>query len=70
MMSVAFKEGVKIAPPALQEIIVGANQDIRQIIHNLSMWSANEKTITYDLAKSEAKNVQKHVHMVIFLELF
>ncbi|XP_057584405.1 replication factor C subunit 1 isoform X3 [Hippopotamus amphibius kiboko] len=30
MMSVAFKEGLKIPPPAMNEIILGANQDIRQ----------------------------------------
>lgn len=31
MMSVAFKEGLKIPPPAMNEIILGANQDIRQV---------------------------------------
>ncbi|EPY78013.1 replication factor C subunit 1 [Camelus ferus] len=30
MMSIAFKEGLKIPPPAMNEIILGANQDIRQ----------------------------------------
>uniref|UniRef100_A0A8C3U455 Replication factor C subunit 1 n=1 Tax=Catharus ustulatus TaxID=91951 RepID=A0A8C3U455_CATUS len=32
MMSIAFKEGLKIPPPAMQEIILAANQDIRQVI--------------------------------------
>lgn len=31
MMSVAFKEGLKIPPPAMNEIILSANQDIRQV---------------------------------------
>ena len=31
MMSLAFREGIKIPPPALNEIILGANQDIRQV---------------------------------------
>lgn len=31
MMSIAFKEGLKIPPPAMQEIILAANQDIRQV---------------------------------------
>lgn len=31
MMSIAFKEGLKIPPPAMNEIILGANQDIRQV---------------------------------------
>lgn len=35
MMSIAFKEGLKIPPPALNEIILGANQDIRQVNKNI-----------------------------------
>lgn len=31
MMSIAFKEGLKIPPPAMNEIILAANQDIRQV---------------------------------------
>ena len=31
MMSLAFKEGLKIPPPALNEMILGANQDVRQV---------------------------------------
>lgn len=32
MMSIAFKEGIKIPPPAMDQIIIGANQDIRQVM--------------------------------------
>ena len=31
MMSICFKEGLKIKPDALDEIIMGANQDVRQV---------------------------------------
>jgi len=31
MMSICFKEGLKIKPEALDEIILGSNQDIRQV---------------------------------------
>lgn len=31
-MSIAFKEGLKITPPVLQEIILASHQDIRQVI--------------------------------------
>ena len=31
MMSLAFKEGIKIPPPALNEIILASNQDVRQV---------------------------------------
>ncbi|KAG8591697.1 hypothetical protein GDO81_000269 [Engystomops pustulosus] len=63
MMSVAFKEGLKIPPPAMNEIILGANQDIRQVLHNLSMWCASNKALTYDEAKSNANNAKKDIKM-------
>ena len=37
MMSVCFKEKIKIKPEALQELIVGCGQDVRQVLHHLSM---------------------------------
>ena len=30
-MSIAFKEGLKIPPPALNEIILASNHDVRQV---------------------------------------
>ncbi|XP_069600697.1 replication factor C subunit 1 isoform X2 [Ranitomeya imitator] len=63
MMSVAFKEGLKIPPPAMNEVILGANQDIRQVLHNLSMWCASSKALTYDEAKSNANNAKKDIKM-------
>ena len=30
-MSIAYKEGIKIKPQGLQEIIMSSNQDIRQV---------------------------------------
>lgn len=43
LMSICFKEGIKITPDLLDQIVIGANHDIRQCIHNLSMWSSNNK---------------------------
>lgn len=31
MMSVAFKEGVKVSPEALHDVVIASNQDIRQV---------------------------------------
>ncbi|XP_069487888.1 replication factor C subunit 1 [Ambystoma mexicanum] len=63
MMTIAFKEGLKIPPPAMNEIILGANQDIRQVLHNLSMWCARNKALTYDEAKGNANNARKDIKM-------
>lgn len=32
MMSIAFKEHLTISPQAMEKIVVGANQDVRQVI--------------------------------------
>ncbi|XP_053712315.1 replication factor C subunit 1-like [Synchiropus splendidus] len=63
MMSIAFKEGINIKPPALNEIILASNQDVRQVIHNLSMWSAKDKVMTYDQCKTDAAKARKDMKM-------
>ncbi|XP_032418854.1 replication factor C subunit 1 isoform X2 [Xiphophorus hellerii] len=63
MMSLAYKEGIKIPPPALNEIILASNQDVRQVIHNLSMWSAKDKVMTYDRCKSDAARARKDMKL-------
>ena len=35
-MSIAFKEGLKIPPQAMEQIIIGANQDVRQVGQSLT----------------------------------
>ncbi|XP_061566368.1 replication factor C subunit 1 isoform X2 [Cololabis saira] len=63
MMSIAYKEGIKIPPPALNEIILASNHDVRQVIHNLSMWSAKDKVMTYDQCKSDAASARKDMKL-------
>lgn len=63
-MSVCFKEGIKINSDALTEIIMGANQDIRQILNHLSMWSSNDKNITTSTASKEAASAKKDIKIV------
>ncbi|XP_056265481.1 replication factor C subunit 1 [Pseudoliparis swirei] len=63
MMSLAFKEGIKIPPPALNEMILASNHDVRQVIHNLSMWSAKDKVMTYDQCKSDAASARKDMKL-------
>ncbi|XP_064079076.1 replication factor C subunit 1-like [Macrobrachium nipponense] len=63
MMSVCFREGVKIKPDALDQIIMGANQDVRQILHHLSVWSANRETLAADAMKVEAEKAKKDLKL-------
>ncbi|XP_069105828.1 replication factor C subunit 1-like [Argopecten irradians] len=64
MMSIAFKEGLKIPPPAFNEIILAANHDVRQVIHNMSMWTAADKSLTYEQAKADSNRARKDMKMV------
>ena len=52
LLSICFKEGIKISPDTLDQIIIGANHDIRQCIHNLCIWSATNKN--FDKQKTQA----------------
>ncbi|XP_028621086.1 replication factor C subunit 1 isoform X3 [Grammomys surdaster] len=63
MLSIAFKEGLKIPPPAMNEIILGANQDVRQVLHNLSMWCAQSKALSYDQAKADSQRAKKDIRL-------
>ncbi|KAL5248432.1 hypothetical protein ACHWQZ_G017574 [Mnemiopsis leidyi] len=66
MMSIAFKEGLKVPPPAMQRIIEGANSDIRQILNHLAVWTAGSKTISYEQAGKEADTARKDMNIGIF----
>ncbi|XP_071552942.1 replication factor C subunit 1 [Panulirus ornatus] len=59
MMSICFREGIKIKPDALDQVIIGANHDVRQILHHLSVWSSNQQTLNVDDMKTEAERAKK-----------
>ncbi|XP_014782963.1 replication factor C subunit 1 [Octopus bimaculoides] len=63
MMTIAYKEGLHINPGALNEIISASNHDIRQVIHNLFMWSSSNKNISYEDAKSNAEMAKKDIKL-------
>ncbi|KAL9692198.1 hypothetical protein quinque_015731, partial [Culex quinquefasciatus] len=42
MMSVCFKEGLKLAPGALEEIIAGTGGDVRQTLNHLALHSTGK----------------------------
>ena len=63
MMSMCFKEGLKIQPNALEQLIIGANQDVRQVIHHLQAWFCMQKPLNYDTAKEKATAAKKDQKM-------
>ena len=64
MMSVCFREGLTIEPQALREIIMASGQDVRQVMHNLSLWSASSKKLNTDEVHKAAMNAKKNSKMV------
>ncbi|XP_053693430.1 replication factor C subunit 1 [Sabethes cyaneus] len=66
MMSVCFKEGLKLAPGALEEIIAGTGGDVRQTLNHLALYSASKATgtsLSLDKAKQGAQSARKDVKM-------
>ncbi|XP_076041006.1 germ line transcription factor 1 isoform X2 [Oratosquilla oratoria] len=63
MMSICYRENIKIKPDALEQIVIGANQDVRQILHHLSVWSANQKNLEVGQMKTEAQKAKKDMKM-------
>lgn len=59
MMSICFKEKIKVDPASLMELITGCNQDIRQVLHHLSMLKAKSEKLTIGDAKKEAESSKK-----------
>jgi len=61
MMSVCFKEKIQIKPEALTELIVGCGQDVRQVLHHLSMVKASnlDSKMEASQAKKEAESAKK-----------
>ena len=64
-MSVCFKEGIKIEPSALMEMIIASGQDVRQVLHNLSLWGAGDRLLSSETARESARNTQKHSKKVL-----
>jgi replication factor C subunit 1 len=66
IMTIATRENLKIHPTDVDELIRGANSDIRQILNLLSMWKINHDSINYDEVKALNKTNEKHLKKGIF----
>uniref|UniRef100_A0A2M4AG53 Replication factor C subunit 1 n=1 Tax=Anopheles triannulatus TaxID=58253 RepID=A0A2M4AG53_9DIPT len=64
MMSICFKEGLKLAPGVLEEIITGTGGDVRQTLNHLALYSAGKPmaaSLTVDAAKKQADSSKKDI---------
>uniref|UniRef100_A0A182QRJ2 Replication factor C subunit 1 n=1 Tax=Anopheles farauti TaxID=69004 RepID=A0A182QRJ2_9DIPT len=64
MMSVCFKEQLKLAPGVLEEIIAGTGGDVRQTLNHLALYSAGKSmaaSLSVDSAKKQADSSKKDI---------
>jgi replication factor C subunit 1 len=62
MMSICFKEGIKLEPGAMDAIINGTGNDIRQTLNHLALYSASKSSkLLTDDAKKNAKLCEKDI---------
>ena len=65
MMSVCFKEGIKLDAGAMDAIINGTGNDVRQTLNHLALYSASKDTkINADKAKKNAQMSEKDIKIV------
>jgi DNA polymerase III delta prime subunit len=50
-MSIAFKEGLKLSPQAVDQFVEGTHSDIRQILNLLSTYRLSRTDLQFDDSK-------------------
>ncbi|EWC47549.1 hypothetical protein DRE_03169 [Drechslerella stenobrocha 248] len=61
MMTICYREGLKLSPQAIDSLSEGSHSDIRQIINMLSTFGVSGKEMSFDESKDMAAAWQKHV---------
>ncbi|CAB3245403.1 unnamed protein product [Arctia plantaginis] len=63
MMSICFKEDIKLPSDVLSQLIVSANQDVRQTLNLLSMWAVDPTRTDADRLRKDAQTTKKDVKL-------
>ncbi|KAI0337342.1 DNA replication factor C, large subunit [Trametopsis cervina] len=66
LLSIAFKEKMKIPANVVDQLVLGSQSDIRQVLNMLSTWKLSSDTMDFDEGKSLAKMNQKYSVMTPF----
>ncbi|KAI8051258.1 replication factor RFC1 C terminal domain-containing protein [Syncephalis plumigaleata] len=61
IMSIAYKEGLKLQPNAIDHLVASTHSDIRQILNILSAWKLAHNSLNYDEAKHLGERSEKHI---------
>ncbi|KAI9137395.1 replication factor RFC1 C terminal domain-containing protein [Paraphysoderma sedebokerense] len=66
MMTICYKEGLKVNPQAIDNLVAATNGDIRQILNLLSTYRLNKKDMSFEDAKALSSSSEKDVTMGLF----
>ncbi|KAH8115675.1 DNA replication factor C, large subunit [Phellopilus nigrolimitatus] len=66
IMTIAFKEKMKIPANVVDQLVLGAQSDIRQVLNMLSTWKLSSTTMDFDEGKNLAKLNEKYSIMTPF----
>ncbi|KAJ1976736.1 DNA replication factor C complex subunit Rfc1 [Dimargaris xerosporica] len=63
LMTIAFKEKLKLQPNAIDQLVASTHADIRQILNLLSTYRLSNASMTYDDSKQYARTAEKFVSL-------
>ncbi|OBZ65493.1 Replication factor C subunit 1 [Grifola frondosa] len=66
ILSIAFKEKMKIPANVVDQLVMSSQSDIRQVINMLSTWKLSSNTMDFDEGKALAKMNEKYSVMTPF----
>ncbi|KAJ4368854.1 DNA replication factor C complex subunit Rfc1 [Neocucurbitaria cava] len=61
IMTIAFREGLKMPVPVVNALIEGSHADIRQVVNMISTAKLDQQAMDFDAGKKMSKNWEKHV---------
>ncbi|KAI5296586.1 hypothetical protein KEM52_006207 [Ascosphaera acerosa] len=61
LMTICYREGLKVSPQVLDAFIEGTKSDIRQLVNMLSTAKLDQQALDYEGGKSMSKAWEKHV---------
>ncbi|TCD66208.1 hypothetical protein EIP91_001655 [Steccherinum ochraceum] len=60
ILSIIFKEKMKVPANVIDQLVTGAQSDIRQVLNMLSTWRLSSETMDFDEGKGLVKMNEKH----------
>ncbi|KAG2153508.1 purine nucleotide binding protein [Suillus bovinus] len=66
IMTIAYKEKMKIPANVIDQLITGSQSDIRQVLNMLSTWRLSSSSMDFDEAKNLAKINEKYTILTPF----